>query len=152
MQLTIRLHNNNQPIDKTISDKSTTTIGRARDTQIRLEDRTVSRRHATISVKENQWYLRNISSSNLVRKGGQRIAPGSGVSLREGDIFQIGPFRFHAAVISNSRQRRNVPKLQCEHCNHIVEYKPHEFCPWCGRSLANSLAITIRVEPPEERK
>lgn len=135
MELTIRWQDQSQASEKTISDKETTQIGRARDNQIRFRDQRVSRRHATISAKDKKWYLKNISSNNIVRKGGHRVDPGQEVVLREGDIFQVGPIHFNA--VAGDR----TPKLQCARCNHIVEHKAHEFCPWCGLSL--NLAETV---------
>ncbi|MGB0389561.1 MAG: FHA domain-containing protein [Ardenticatenaceae bacterium] len=145
MRLTIRWNDDkNQTREEMITDQTTTQIGRSRESQIQLKDRRISRRHATISAKKGQWYLRNISSKNVVRKGGHRVAPGSEVALRQGDIFQIGPIRFQAAAMNDgAKQGRRVAKLQCPRCNHIVPYEVHEFCPWCGLSFNAAQTIIV---------
>jgi len=144
MQLTIKWQNQSQSGEETISDQATTSIGRARENQIRLKDRHVSRRHATISAKSGKWYLRNISNNNIVRKGGHRVDPGQEVVLREGDIFEVGPIQFHALLINRKGKKgRKIAKLQCERCDHIVEHKPHDFCPWCGLSLSTAVLVHV---------
>lgn len=129
MQLTIKWQNQSQSGETIIKDQATTSIGRARDNQIRFADRTISRYHATISAKSGKWYLQNTSKRNIVRKGGYRVDPGEEVLLREGDIFDVGPIQFHALG-------KTGPQLQCVRCNHIVEDKANEFCRWCGLSLS----------------
>lgn len=133
MQLTIKWQHQGESGETTISNQVTTSIGRARENQIRLADRSISRRHATISAKSGKWYLKNTSTSNIVRKGGYRVDPGQEVVLREGEIFEVGPIQFHALGKKGG--------LQCQRCHHIVEDKPHGFCPWCGLSL--SLATRV---------
>lgn len=134
MQLRIKWQHETESGETTISDQASTSIGRARENQLRFPDRKVSRRHATISAKSGKWYLRNISDNNIVRKGGYRVDPGQEVVLHEGEIFEVGPIKFHALG-------QTGPGLQCVRCHHIVEHKPHGFCPWCGLSLSLAKAV-----------
>ncbi len=147
MQLTIRWQDQGQFDDKTISEREVIGIGRDKNdsrNHVFFSDQRVSRHHATLSAKSGKWYLRNVSSRNIVRKGGYRVDPGNEVTLNEGDIFNIGPIEFHAVSINRKgKTGRQVTKLRCERCQHIVDHKPHDFCPWCGLSL--STAVTVQV-------
>lgn len=134
MKLTIKWKNETEFGEKILSDQDVTNIGRDVQNTIHFTDKRVSRHHATISAKSGQWYLRNISSNNIVRKGGYRVDPGNEVVLRQGEIFEVGPIQFHALG-------KTGPQLQCTRCNHIVEDKPHGFCPWCGLSLSSAVTV-----------
>ena len=134
MQLTIKWQHQTEAGELTLSDQVTTSIGRTEGSTIHFTDKRVSRHHATISAKSGKWYLRNVSNNNIVRKGGYRVDPGNEVVLRQGEIFEVGPIQFHALG-------KTGPQLQCARCNHIVENKPHGFCPWCGLSLSSAVAV-----------
>lgn len=67
------------------------TIGRDSDSDIFLDDVTVSRRHATARLVEGQWLLSDTGSLNGTYVNGSRSA---GQVLHAGDIVNIGKFRF----------------------------------------------------------
>jgi len=69
----------------------TTTIGRGSDNSICLADPTVSRNHARVSFRENDWTLEDLGSANGVNLGGRRV---ESVILKSGDVFQIGGATF----------------------------------------------------------
>ncbi len=69
----------------------TTTIGRGSDNSICLADPTVSRNHARVSFRQNDWTLEDLGSANGVNLGGKRVER---VILKSGDVFQIGGATF----------------------------------------------------------
>ncbi|MBN2496254.1 MAG: FHA domain-containing protein [Deltaproteobacteria bacterium] len=70
-------------------------IGRRDDNALVLEDREVSKVHARIHPEGDDWYLRDVSSSNGTFANGQRVAERK---LSEGDELLVGRTRivFHA--------------------------------------------------------
>jgi pSer/pThr/pTyr-binding forkhead associated (FHA) protein len=68
----------------------TMTIGRDPTIEIRLDDVTVSRKHATLTLHGNAWYLCDLQSTTGSRRNGERLPPGQQVPLREGDLLQFG--------------------------------------------------------------
>jgi pSer/pThr/pTyr-binding forkhead associated (FHA) protein len=68
----------------------TMTVGRDPTTEIRLDDVTVSRKHAVLTLHGNAWYLCDLQSTTGSRRNGERLPPGQQVPLREGDLLQFG--------------------------------------------------------------
>lgn len=67
------------------------TIGRSSDSKIFLDDVTVSRKHASISLVDTDWVLSDSGSLNGTYVNKHRVASAALVS---GDELQIGKFRF----------------------------------------------------------
>ena len=67
------------------------TAGREEDSDLFLDDVTVSRRHAELRRSETGWLLRDIGSLNGTYVNRQRIEE---VPLQAGDEVQIGKYRF----------------------------------------------------------
>ena len=63
-------------------------IGRDRDVVVWIDDESVSRRHARISVGQDFATLEDLNSKNGVFVGGRRIS--EPVSLANGDVLKIG--------------------------------------------------------------
>jgi pSer/pThr/pTyr-binding forkhead associated (FHA) protein len=70
--------------------KSVTTIGRHPDSDIFLDDITVSRRHAELHRTGIGFALRDVGSLNGTYLNRQRVEEGS---LRNGDELQVGKFK-----------------------------------------------------------
>lgn len=66
-------------------------LGRSEDSDIFLNDVTVSRKHAEISVKGNKVTIRDLDSLNGTFVNNQLIEGEH--SLKDGDIVQIGRFK-----------------------------------------------------------
>jgi serine phosphatase RsbU (regulator of sigma subunit)/pSer/pThr/pTyr-binding forkhead associated (FHA) protein len=64
------------------------TIGRASDADVRLDDTTVSRRHAQIRPGGSGWTLQDLGTQNGTFVNGERLS--QAVLLREGDLVQFG--------------------------------------------------------------
>jgi uncharacterized RDD family membrane protein YckC/predicted nucleic acid-binding Zn ribbon protein len=114
-------------------------IGRDPSNDLVLPDAMVSRRHAVIEYRGNQFYLRDCNSSNGSVVNGDRV---SERSLRDGDLLAIGTARLlfrddlqiedpGAKVV----QHPSVPHLQCPSCQTAYR-KGDLFCRECGVQLA----------------
>jgi predicted component of type VI protein secretion system len=98
---------------------------------------TISRRHAAIDMVGETFYLYNLSQTNSVYFNEQtRLAKNQSMPLKCGDTFRLGSVTFE--VLEASKPRSKTLKLRCAHCDHIVDYHPEAFCPWCGRALSNA--------------
>lgn len=67
------------------------TIGRSSDSKIFLDDVTVSRKHAAISLVDAEWVLSDSGSLNGTYVNKNRV---NSIVLTNGDELQIGKFRF----------------------------------------------------------
>jgi len=66
-------------------------IGRSSDSKIFLDDVTVSRKHASVSLSGSDWVLSDAGSLNGTYVNKLRV---SSTNLVNGDELQIGKFRF----------------------------------------------------------
>jgi hypothetical protein len=78
-----------------------TTIGRVQDNAIRLDEDTVSSRHAAVEFHDGRWWLRDLGSTNGTLLNNEPV-DGQG-ELRPGDLIQVGNVRLQFA---SSRPRR----------------------------------------------
>jgi predicted component of type VI protein secretion system len=63
------------------------TVGRATDNVIRLDDGTVSSHHATLTLKDGDYTVKDLNSTNGTRVNGLRV---SEQKLQNGDIVRFG--------------------------------------------------------------
>ena len=106
--------------------------------QIVIDDRSVSRQHASISAKDETFYLSNLSQTNIISFNSQyRLAQNQTTPLKIGDTFRLGVVRMWVVP----SQRPTVLKVKCARCAKLVDYHPEGFCPWCGRALANGQVV-----------
>lgn len=68
-----------------------TTIGRARESGLRLKDSSVSRRHAVLTIEPNGAFIEDLRSVNGVTVNGQRIRH---ARVTDGDVIELGVKRF----------------------------------------------------------
>jgi NADPH-dependent 2,4-dienoyl-CoA reductase/sulfur reductase-like enzyme/pSer/pThr/pTyr-binding forkhead associated (FHA) protein len=69
---------------------SPSTIGRDMAAQVRIEELSISRRHAVLTNVEGRWFLSDLHSSAGTMHNGVRVTPGQEVPLRDGDTLQLG--------------------------------------------------------------
>jgi pSer/pThr/pTyr-binding forkhead associated (FHA) protein len=67
-------------------------IGRKSDCQIVLEERNVSRNHAQIVLKEDQYYIEDLRSTKGTILNGEKVEE---KDLHTGDIIEIGDYKLH---------------------------------------------------------
>jgi len=71
------------------------TIGRHPESDIRLEDVTVSRRHAQLRVADGAYMVADLGSLNGTYVNQERV---ESIALEDGDEIQIGKFRLMLRV------------------------------------------------------
>ncbi len=67
-----------------------TYVGRAPECDLRLDDRTVSRRHLKITKRNNEYFMTDLNSRNGTLYDGVILPPGVVVPIREGEPIAIG--------------------------------------------------------------
>jgi hypothetical protein len=65
-------------------------LGRALDNEIRVEDRTVSRKHLKVTIKSDKRFVTDLKSRNGTFIKGEFISPGREVEVEEGVPIAIG--------------------------------------------------------------
>jgi pSer/pThr/pTyr-binding forkhead associated (FHA) protein/NADPH-dependent 2,4-dienoyl-CoA reductase/sulfur reductase-like enzyme len=65
-------------------------VGRDPSSDIVLRDQTVSRNHATLDRRGNEWSVTDLGSTNGTEVGGRRLAPTQATTLRPGDTVGFG--------------------------------------------------------------
>ncbi len=94
-----RIHVTSGPrVGSTFPFDGPVTVGRATDAEVRLEDTTVSRRHAQLRQSGSGWLLIDLDTQNGTFVNGTRIARPT--TLREGDVVQFGGVstKFHESA------------------------------------------------------
>lgn len=72
----------------------TAVLGRAAESDVRLEAPTVSRRHADVSHKGGRWFVTDLGSRHGTLVNSLRLAPETPTPLSWGDLVTIGPWTF----------------------------------------------------------
>ncbi len=113
------------------------TIGRDPSNDLVLPDAMVSRRHAVIEQRGNQFFLRDCSSANGSIVNGDRV---SERGLRDGDLVAIGSMRLlfreePAAPGAKVVPHPSAAPLHCPDCG--ADYRRGDvFCRDCGAQVA----------------
>jgi DNA-binding winged helix-turn-helix (wHTH) protein len=84
-------------------------IGRDPDVEVRLDDSTVSRRHARLVVTSEGTVLEDFGSKNGTFRGNERVT--SPVRLADGDTIRIGSLvvTFHVRALMMSTDTQTLP-------------------------------------------
>jgi pSer/pThr/pTyr-binding forkhead associated (FHA) protein len=86
-----RIHIQGAGVSKrTVELAGPTTVGRAADNSIVIEDSSVSRCHAMLLVEDSQVLLLDLESSNGTSVNGRPALPDEPVRLMDGDVVTIG--------------------------------------------------------------
>lgn len=75
---------------KTISLVSKITLGRDERNSVMIDDKMVSRFHAEVQKIKDDYYIKDLNSSNGTFVNGERVPEGKYVKLRDGDIIRVG--------------------------------------------------------------
>lgn len=73
-------------------EKDAVYLGRLTSCEVLLDDKTVSRIHASISFQDGRYTLVNLSKGSILTLNGRPLSPQRSDVLADGDIIQIGPF------------------------------------------------------------
>jgi pSer/pThr/pTyr-binding forkhead associated (FHA) protein len=65
-------------------------LGRAKDTDIRIQDATVSRTHLKIVIEKDRYFITDLKSQNKTYYGGKYLIPGEEEEIVEGAPVAIG--------------------------------------------------------------
>ena len=65
-------------------------VGRSIDNDIRIEDKTISRKHARVALKGSRFFITDLKSQNRTFLNGAYIDPGSEVELKAGVPIALG--------------------------------------------------------------
>ena len=65
-------------------------VGRDDSCDVRLDSKTVSRRHALVVQREGRWWIADTGSFNGTFINGDRVPPGVALQLRHADRLRIG--------------------------------------------------------------
>jgi uncharacterized RDD family membrane protein YckC len=113
-------------------------IGRDPSNDLVLPDALVSRRHAVIECRGDQYILRDCNSSNGSLVNGDRV---SELTLKDGDLLAIGTARllFRGTIEVEDAAAKVVPhpsapRLQCPACK-ADHRKGDLYCRQCGQAL-----------------
>ena len=71
-------------------DEPTVTIGRSTDNQLAIDEISVSRRHARLSVESGRLMIEDLGSANGTFIGGQRLAPNNPGLVSEDQVVRLG--------------------------------------------------------------
>lgn len=66
------------------------TVGRDPESAVRLDDLSVSRRHARLIESAAGWTITDLESSRGTRRNGKHLAPGEAAPLDDGDVIAVG--------------------------------------------------------------
>jgi hypothetical protein len=114
-------------------------VGRSQGSDVLLQDRTISRKHAVVRVEDGVFVLENVSETNVAKVNG--VAIERPVPLSDGDSIELGALQisFHDLHAGD-----RVSGPMCSHCSR--ENMPTDKdCWYCGTSLVN--APTAILEP-----
>jgi serine phosphatase RsbU (regulator of sigma subunit) len=95
------------------SFSDTAVIGRGQFSDVRINDATVSRRHALIRSVGRDFELTDQDSANGTRHGGKRIA--TPVLIQDGDEIEFGEVRTIFSAVANSTD--SLPSLNAQEEN-----------------------------------
>jgi hypothetical protein len=69
-------------------------VGRANSNVVRVAERSMSRKHAVLSVVDGHWQLTDLDSDNGSGVNGLLLVPGVAHALRSGDVVHFGDVSF----------------------------------------------------------
>ena len=70
--------------------KDVTLIGRAKENDIEIHDKTISRRHIKIINKNNKFFIEDLGSYNGLKVDGTIVRSGEAIELMDGIDYSIG--------------------------------------------------------------
>ncbi len=89
----------------TLREDRPVSIGRAADSDIVLLGETVSRRHASVSLRPSGTLITDLGSTHGTQVNSLRIEPNKATPLAPGDLVQVGPFALRVALVSEASGR-----------------------------------------------
>lgn len=78
------------PDGREVSLKGDAFVGRDEVNQIRIDSKTVSRRHALVVERDDKWWIADSGSFNGTFLNDRRLPPGVALQLRHADRIRVG--------------------------------------------------------------
>lgn len=102
--------------------KREVTIGRHPNADITLNQPTVSRMHARLSLRDGHYTVEDLASSNGTYVNGEAVPPGQPRVLQPGDSIRIGPTRFDFSeeALQQTDESKDL-RLDALHLNKPVD-------------------------------
>jgi two-component system response regulator AtoC len=114
-------------------------IGRANDSDVQVEDRGISRRHAKLTLGATMT-IEDLGSANGIRVRGERVKPGDSIEIRADEPFELGGF---LAVV----QHRSSPVRMRRIWPHdYFEGRLTDECARAERSGAAFMLVRLHVD------
>ncbi len=125
-----------------------TTLGRAEECDVVLQDRSISRKHAVLVRQGERWFVQDLGSTNGVSKDGKR---GERLELGDGDEFKLGdlPLRLRLSAAPAAQEIEFESSAPAVASPPRVEARPAE--PKPARSpMPSADEVEIEIEGPDE--
>lgn len=116
-------------------------VGRSPDSDVRIDEATVSRQQATIRAQGDGWLIENASSTNPTRLNGAPVEQPS--PLSDGDRVEIGTA---SLVFHDLSAADRLSGPVCSHCSR-ENLAGDSDCWFCGTSLVNAPTTILRRLP-----
>jgi hypothetical protein len=98
-----------------------TVLGRDASCDVRVDDKTVSRRHARIERREGAWFVVDQSSANGTFLEGEKIAEGA---LREGQELRLGTVAYRVVIEGDDEAPATVLMARSETASTLLIREP----------------------------
>lgn len=92
-------------VEKVLIDKDVFVIGRSQRSDLRLDDKNVSREHAVITRRNERFYIQDRGSRNNTLVNGTAIT--KQVAIKEEDRIGLGPYELVFLVAGSARDRQD---------------------------------------------
>ncbi|HET6266712.1 MAG TPA: FHA domain-containing protein, partial [Acidobacteriota bacterium] len=109
-------------------------LGRTNDNHISLKSPLVSKKHAEITLRGTEYYLRDLQSNNGTFLNDVKINPGTEVVLKNDDVIKIEPYEIVVGVA------HDILKLP-------LDIKFHSAGMVRNPDLKNKIGIFYRIQP-----
>ncbi len=73
-----------------LADDDTVVVGRGADPDVHVDDTSLSRRHARITLQDGRITVEDLGSRNGTRVRGARLEPGAVAAIDPGEVFHLG--------------------------------------------------------------
>ena len=140
-------------------------IGRTRACQLRVDDPTVSRRHARLLIVRELCTIADLGSRNGVKVNGEQISDAR--VLADGDLVAVGSFIFTVHIDLGEAEAHDeieettqvptdsdyqIPRYRtCIHCREMLKQGQAK-CPHCGAEQMQSLPTLQLWADPHGRR
>jgi transcriptional regulator with PAS, ATPase and Fis domain len=93
------------------------TIGRSRECEVRIDDASVSRKHAVLHVSGDAVTVEDLGSANGTKVDGTPVVPGTTLRVRSGSLVEVGSVR----VLVSGLRSRSAKETPMQRTRALVE-------------------------------